>query len=68
MQGRRAASSPEGERLLVQALDGKAVRGASMYGELVHRVGLVRHACGLVHSPALSSKKCIGRRETFWVQ
>lgn len=37
---------PNGERLEAQAIDGKAVRGASTHGQATHLVSLVRHGSG----------------------
>lgn len=52
--GQRAATTasegtitcPNGERLEAQAIDGKAVRGASTHGQTTHLVSLVRHGSG----------------------
>jgi predicted transposase YbfD/YdcC len=39
-------SCPNGERLEAQAIDGKALRGASTHGQTTHLVSLVRHGSG----------------------
>jgi predicted transposase YbfD/YdcC len=52
--GQRAATTavegtincPNGERLEAQAIDGKALRGASTHGQATHLVSLVRHGSG----------------------